>query len=296
MLNRNVLYGIVLVLTFAIGALAGVVGSNALFAGSGEASEQISAPTLDPNVLPTISYSQLQATNEALVTIIESLNNQQVTPQPPSDDSAIESTEQQPSTEATDQPTTDTSANVTAAERVLFRIVPEQSEARFKIDETLAGNDIVVTGTTNQVAGDLVLDFTTPANSQVGNIRINVRTLATDNRFRDDAIRSRVLQSARDEYEFSEFIPTDIIGLPDSLTLGETATFQVVGDLTVRDVTRPVTFDAQVTVVDENTITGFASTVILYRDFNLNIPQPPNVSFIGDEVTLEIDLTATRVQ
>ena len=93
MLNRNVLYGVILVVTFAIGALAGVVGSNALFAGSGEASEQISAPTLDPNVLPTISYTQLQATNEALVAIIDSFNagtvpQGEITPPPPADASA----------------------------------------------------------------------------------------------------------------------------------------------------------------------------------------------------------------
>lgn len=289
--NKNVLYGFILVFTFALGVIAGVVGSNALFAGSGEASEQISAPTLDPNVLPTISYSQLQATNEALSAALEAANSNtqpQATPEAPSTDETSETTNQ-------DDPST-VEVAPTTAERTLFRIDQEQSEVRFKIDETLAGNDIVVTGITNQVAGDLVIDFTTPANSQIGDIRINVRTLATDNNLRNDAIRGRILQSSRAEFEYSQFVTTDVIGLPEQINIGETIPFQVIGDLTVRDVTRTITFDAQVTVVDENTITGFASTVVLYRDFNLNVPQPPNVSFIGEEVTLEIDFTASRVQ
>lgn len=292
--SKNVLYGFILVFTFAIGAVAGLVLSNALFAGSGEASEPITAPTLDPNVLPTVSYSQLQATNEALVATIEALNQAQLTPQAPDD--TTDSVPPTATSEPVSQNPSPSTSDTTTAERVLFRITQEQSEARFKIDETLAGNEIVVTGTTNQIAGDLVLDFTTPANSQVGDIKINVRTLRTDNNFRDDAIRGRILQSSRAEYEFSDFITTDIIGLPDQLNIGETISFQIVGDLTVRDVTKSLTFDAQVTIIDQDTITGFASTVIHYRDFNLSIPQPPNVSFIGEEVTLEIDFTATRVQ
>ncbi len=290
-MNRNVVLGFIGVVLFGLGALTGTLISNAIFAGSGEASEEISAPTLDPNVIPTASYSQLQATNEALVTALEEAQAAlEATPQPTEEVASTEEAAVEPEEEPA------TVAQAATAERVLFRIAQDSSEARFKIDETLGGRDIVVVGTTDQVAGDVVVDFGNPGSSQIGTIRINVRTLRTDNNFRDDAIRGRILQSSRPEFEFAEFVPSAVSGLPSSVNVGDTIEFQITGDLTLRDVTRTVTFDATVTVTDADSIEGLAATTILYRDFNLTVPQPPNVSFIADEVVLEIAFTANRVE
>jgi hypothetical protein len=43
-----------------IGAVIGILSWQALRAGSGEASEEISAPTLDVNAIPTFSQSQAE--------------------------------------------------------------------------------------------------------------------------------------------------------------------------------------------------------------------------------------------
>jgi polyisoprenoid-binding protein YceI len=296
-MNRNIIFGFVAVVLFVLGGIAGALISNAMFAGSGEASETITAPTLDPNVIPTASYSQLQATNEALTASLDEAQSALATAVAGggavADDESAEVDEVFETVESSfsDEPTQETDE----AERVLFRIAQEESEARFKIDETLAGNDIVVVGATNQVAGDVVIDFGNPSSSQIGAIRVNVRTLRTDNSFRDDAIRGRVLQSSRAEFEFSDFVATDLIGLPSAIAVGDTVTFQIVGDLTVRGETRSITFETTVNVIDENRLEGLAVTVFPYRDFNLSIPQPPNVSFIGDDVTLELEFVALRV-
>lgn len=178
----------------------------------------------------------------------------------------------------------------------LYRIDPEESEVRFTLEEDLRGVRTTVIGTTNQVAGDISVNFDDPAASQVGTIAINARTLATDNQFRNRAIRGEILLSAQDEYEFIEFEPTELRGLPDEAAPGETLEFEIVGQLTVVETTQEVVFDATAEVSEDgSTLTGLASTTINWRDFNLTIPEVPGVANITDEVDLEITFSAPRV-
>ena len=161
----------------------------------------------------------------------------------------------------------------TGAESTVFSIVSEESEASFSLEEDLRGNRVTVIGTTNQVGGDVAIDFTNPSASDVGTITINARSLETDNGFRNRAMRSDILQSAQDEYEFITFAPTSLSGLPDSVDVGETYTFDIIGDLTILDTTTEVTFNAEVTVVSETEITGSATTNILYGEWGLPVPR-----------------------
>ncbi|PJF21556.1 MAG: YceI family protein [Phototrophicales bacterium] len=283
---KNLVYVVAVLALMAVGAVAGILIYNAALAGDGEASEEISAPTLDPNVTPTPGYSQVVATNEALQTQIAVL--QQITPEP------VVTEEITAETPPEETDTAETNSDGLSG-RSLFRIEQTESEVRFNIDETLNGNRITVVGTTDQVAGDIVVDFDNPGSSQVGTIRINVRTLTTDNRFRNDALRARILRSAEDEFEFAEFTPTDLANLPESVSVGDTIEFQITGDLTVRGTTNSVTFDTTVTVVSADRLEGYATATILYRDFGLVIPNVPSVSDVADEVILEIEFVALRV-
>jgi polyisoprenoid-binding protein YceI len=174
----------------------------------------------------------------------------------------------------------------------LFHILPEQSEVRFITNEVLLGQPKTVVGTTNEVAGDLAVDFDNPTNSRVGAIRINVKTLQTDNEFRNRALRGQILMATRPEFEFVSFVPKRIAGLPTSIRLGEKFTFQVVGDLTLRGATREVTFDAEVTPVDHTHVKGSAWATIHYGDFNITIPDAPGVANVSETVRLEISFAA----
>jgi polyisoprenoid-binding protein YceI len=174
----------------------------------------------------------------------------------------------------------------------IFNIVPEESEVRFILSEVLSGQPTIVTGVTNQVAGQLLVDFASPANTQVGTIRINVRTMETDNDFRNRAIRSQILMSARDEFEFAEFMPTALSGLPDQVAVGQPVSFQIIGDLTVKGITNSVTFDATVTPVSEARLEGSASTVVQRAMYEMQIPRVPNVADVSEDVTLELDFVA----
>lgn len=181
-------------------------------------------------------------------------------------------------------------------ERALFRITEAESEARFKIEEVLLGNPTTVVGATRRVAGDIIVNFRSPASSQIGTIAINARTLKTDQEFRDQAIRGQILQSSRDEYEFIEFRPVELINLPDTpAALGSPLLFQIRGDLKIRDVTRSVVFDAAVTPVASDRIEGVVSVTVRYSDFGLEIKAPPQVSSVGETVTLELDFVALAV-
>lgn len=187
------------------------------------------------------------------------------------------------------EPTTEVVAS-TGEAPILFEIVPEKSEARFLIDEVLRGQPVTVVGVTNQVAGQIEINPTDPSTSRLGVIQVNARALATDNNLRNRAIKNFILQT--DQYEFVTFTPTEITGLPAAGTVGESYTFQLVGDLTIRNVTRPVTFDVTVRPVSTTQLEGTAATTVLYRDFELAIPDSPQVDTVADEVRLELSFVA----
>ncbi len=109
-----------------------------------------------------------------------------------------------------------TAADTTAADglsgRALFRIDNELSEVRFEIDEELSGLPNHVVGVTSEVAGDIIVDYDQPANSTVGEIRINARTFVTDSEFRNRALRSEILESSTDQFEFISFVPSGLSG------------------------------------------------------------------------------------
>ncbi|WP_029215253.1 YceI family protein [Kallotenue papyrolyticum] len=191
---------------------------------------------------------------------------------------------------ATTATSTGDAAGATAAAPIIMRIVPAESQVRFVIDEVLNNVPKTVVGTTNQVAGEIAVDPADPTRSRVGVIQVNARTLTTDNEFRNRAIKNRILET--DQYEFISFAPTQLLGLPQSAQIGQSYTFQIVGELTIRDVTREVTFDVTVTPVSATRLEGSAATTIRYADFGISIPRVPQVASVADEVRLEIDFVA----
>ena len=176
----------------------------------------------------------------------------------------------------------------------VYRIVPEESEVRFSINEVLRGEPFTAVGITNDVAGDIAVNAESPQDSEIGIIRINARTLETDSSQRNRALRSFILRSAEDAFEFAEFQPTTIEGLPETVTVGEPFTFQIVGDLSVAGTSKSVTFDTTATL-EEGQLMGQATATVLYPDFNLTIPSAPFVASVEEEVLLEIDFVAQAV-
>lgn len=195
-----------------------------------------------------------------------------------------------PSSAASASASAAASSAATDSQPIVAQIVAAESEARFTIDEVLNGAPKTVVGTTKQVAGELAVDPRDPTKSRVGTIQINARDLTTDSDFRNRALKNQILQT--NQYELITFTPTALTGLPSSSTIGQSYSFQIVGNLTIRDVTKEVTFDVTATPVSESRLEGSARATINYADFGINIPQVRQVTNVSDQVGLEIDFVA----
>lgn len=281
-MNRRRILGLL-----AIVALAAVaVIAYAFFRTPEEASGPLQAPTLaavaatDTPVPPTATPETLP-TATATATAVATATGE---PEPAATATPLPEPTATPLPEPTDTPAAQ------AADPVLFEIVPAESQARFLIEEVLRGSDNTVLGVTDQVAGQIAIDAAEPASSQVGQILVNARTLETDNNFRNRAIKNQILRT--DDFEFVTFTPTTLSGLPASIAVGDTFSFQIGGDLAITGVTRQETFDVTVTVVSESRIEGLASTTILWADYGLFIPSSPQVQTVEDVVTLELEFVA----
>ncbi len=237
--------------------------------GSGEPSTEVTAP-------PITSAATSATTTAPSTTAATSV--------------PVETTAAPDTTEAT-EPLPDQGASA-----VLYRIDKAESSVSFEIDEILNGNPFRVVGVTTEVAGEVLIDFDSPAASQLGTIVINVRTLATDSGFRDRAIRGPILGSSRDENEFATFEPTDVEGFPDSVTVGDEVPLRITGTFSLSGESRPVTFDTAVTVVSTDRVEVSGTAMVLRSDFGLTIPDVPSVSDVADEILLVIDLVAVAAR
>jgi len=180
------------------------------------------------------------------------------------------------------------------ADFVTFEISQAESEVRYFLGELLRGQPKTVVGSTNQVAGQLLVNLNELASTEVGLIRINAWTLLTDNNMRNNAIRSRILFT--DEYEFITFNPTEISGLPDNAAVGESITFEMSGELTIKDVTQVETFVVTAVAPTPSRLEGSATATILREDYQLVVPNVRSVANVEEEVVLEIDFVAVPLQ
>jgi polyisoprenoid-binding protein YceI len=174
----------------------------------------------------------------------------------------------------------------------ILTIDPSSSQATFTIDEVLFGKPNTVVGKTNSITGQLQVNLKDPSQSQVGQIRVDLSTLATDNNLRNRTLQSRILETDQQANQYAVFVPRSLKGLPSTISLGQPVSFQITGDLTIHQVTRSVTFDAKVTLAGSTTLTGQAQTTVSYKDFNLAIPNVPSVTGVSETVQLALTFTA----
>ena len=190
---------------------------------------------------------------------------------------------------ATDTPT-DPPPAATADARAVFTL-GEGSVARYKVEEVLARTGFkVATGETADVAGQVVFDA--DGNVAAGESRIAVRvgTLRTDSDRRDGYVRNRTLET--DTYPEVVFVPTAIVWANPAASAGElqgVQEFTIAGDLTVKDQTRPVVWDATAEVREDGTASGQASVEFTFADFGMDKPSVAIVLSVEDTIRLELD-------
>jgi polyisoprenoid-binding protein YceI len=173
-----------------------------------------------------------------------------------------------------------------------FRIVPGESQLAYEVGEVFLNQDNafnVAVGITPEVSGEILVDRNNPQNSSIGVITADISQFTSDNQRRDNAIRERFLGSA--QFPNVEFSPQEIQGLPTNYQEGQEINFQVAGDVTIRDVTLPATFDVTM-VGNGDTITGEATTTILMSDFGFGPISIAGILNTEDEVNIKFTFVA----
>lgn len=167
-------------------------------------------------------------------------------------------------------------------------LVPEKSEARYRVREQLASLSLPsdAIGKTSSVSGTIVGKTDGTINSSESKFVVDLSTLQSDRSQRDNFLRRNVLETS--QYQYATFVPTKASGLPSSFPSTGQAAFKLTGDLTIRDVTKPVTWD--VTCQGQPT-EGLchATTSFQFEYFNLTQPRVSVVLSIVDNITLEMD-------
>ncbi len=213
------------------------------------------------------------------------------TPQP---GSAVTATPKVETTSPEGQSAT-TSAESAPAKGEVARLtlVPGQNEARYRVREQLVGvplpSDAV--GVTRDVTGTLVVRTDGTILSAESKVQVDLHTLKSDQSRRDNFIRRNTLQT--DRFPFAVFVPTEIRGLTLPLPESGEVAFQLIGDLTIRDVTRQVTWEVKARIEGEEAV-GQATTSFPFAMFNLTQPRVPVVLSVEDNIRLELDFHIQR--
>ncbi len=141
-------------------------------------------------------------------------------------------------------------------------------------------------GTTQQAQGAIALDQNNSVVVADSKLVVDLRTLQSDEGRRDSYIRQNTLITSL--YPTAEFVPRQLAGLPAPLPKSGVAHFQVIGDMTIHGVTRPLTWDVNASF-DNLEVSGRASTSFKFEDFNMTIPRVFLVLSVEDTIRLEID-------
>ncbi len=180
-----------------------------------------------------------------------------------------------------------------SAEAIRYEIVQPDSKARYRVREQLANltlpNDAV--GETDQISGAVSLLPDGSIDTTASQFVVDMASITSDSSRRDNYVRGNVLQTT--QYPQAVFVPTRVEGLPMPPPESGEVNYQLIGDLTIRDVTREVIWTVTGTVEGDRAV-GLAVTSFTFADFDLTQPRVPIVLSIEDEIKLELDLVLQR--
>jgi polyisoprenoid-binding protein YceI len=183
-------------------------------------------------------------------------------------------------------------AKASAPARLYFIVAPTGNEARYRVREQLAGFDLPndAVGATTEITGTIVVDTTGAIVRDSSKITVALGNLKSDKDRRDGFIKRRTLET--EKYPTVELVPTMLKGLTARPSTSGPATFELMGDLTVRGVTHPTTW--KVTARSEGSdVVGSATTSFTFKDFGMDQPRVPIVLSVADTIKLEYDFRFT---
>ena len=141
------------------------------------------------------------------------------------------------------------------------------SHAGYRVGELLSGQRVDAVGRTTEVTGSVQLADTRVT---AGEITVDIRTVTSDQSRRDDYFTESIMETSR--YPNAAFTLTRPVDLGAEFASGARVTVDATGMLTVKDVTREVTFPLTA-LRGGDTIDVSGSVPVTFTDFGI---EPPN--------------------
>ena len=151
------------------------------------------------------------------------------------------------------------------------------SEFGYRVDEVLGGVNVTAVGRSNEIAGALTVDGTSAAIEAT----VQVDSIESDDSRRDGAFRNTIMDTA--SFPTANFRTTEPIDFGSIPADGEQVTAAATGELTLKGVTLPVTFDVTAQA-DANSIGVLGNIPVTFTDFGIDNPSNPAVSLEDDGV------------
>ncbi len=172
--------------------------------------------------------------------------------------------------------------------------VPGKSQAGYRVREQLASvafpTDAV--GTTNAITGTIVGKTDGSLVSSDSKFVVDLSTLKSDQAQRDNFIKRSTLQTS--QYPTATFVPTSTSGLPATVPTSGSVNFKLTGDMTIHNVTKPVTWDVTCQPQSATEGTCNATTTFTFEDFGMTPPKVFTVLSIVDSIKLEVTVDLQR--
>lgn len=181
-----------------------------------------------------------------------------------------------------------------------FVIVPSESTASYIADEEFFADALVkyginagkqdTIGSTQQISGRLTLDLDNLDNALGENsFTVMLNTLESDQGLRDGYIRNNGPRF--NAFPEATFIATSIEGAPAAYNDGDEVNFRLIGDITIRDITAPVTFDVAARLTGD-ILTGVAETNLKMSDFGIEPLSFLGTLTVADDIGVKVEFTA----
>jgi len=142
----------------------------------------------------------------------------------------------------------------------------DASEFGYRIDEVLEGISTTAVGRSNEISGLLTIDGTT---ATVVDVEVQIDSITSDSALRDGRFVGSIMNA--DEFPTATFQLTEPIDFGSIPTGDEQVTATATGELTLRGVTNPVTFEVTAQTTDGR-IGVLGSIPVVFADYGIDNP------------------------
>jgi polyisoprenoid-binding protein YceI len=181
----------------------------------------------------------------------------------------------------------------TGGEMLRFVLASSGNAVRYRVRERLVGRDLPndAVGETKSITGEIAIDSSGKVIRESSKFVVDAGTFVSDQDRRDGYVRGRLLNT--EQYPDIVLVPTEVRGVNLPVPTSGTRLIEVIGDLTVRGVTRPTVWKGTAQFQDGR-LTGSAATAFTFSDIQMEQPRVRVLLSVADTIRLEIDFNLVR--